>query len=108
VPNIQVRISSVPDWSVGYIPFARVEHCKFMVADGEWLWLGTSNWDPSYFYSSRNIAITVYHRPLARRVRAIFETSWLAPSAMTLGPDTKLERRAHAETAPPGQTLYGE
>ncbi len=108
LPNLQVRISRVPDWSAGYIPFARVEHCKFMVADGEWLWLGTSNWEPSYFFSSRNIAVTVYHRPLARRVRGIFETSWNAPSAIVLGPDTKLERRQHAEAAPDGQKMYGE
>ena len=108
LPNIQVRISKVPDWSVGYIPFARVEHCKYMVADDEWLWLGTSNWEPSYFYSSRNVAVTMYHPPLARRAHAIFETSWNAPSAIALDARTVLEKRAHSETPPPGATLYGE
>jgi phosphatidylserine/phosphatidylglycerophosphate/cardiolipin synthase-like enzyme len=108
LPNIQVRISKVPDWSVGYIPFARVEHCKYMVADGTWLWLGTSNWEPSYFFSSRNVAVTMYHPPLARRAHAIFETSWNAPSAIALGAGTVLEKRAHSETPPPGATLYGE
>lgn len=107
-PNIEVRISQVPEWSGGYIPFARVEHCKLMVADGEWLWLGTSNWDPSYFMSSRNLAITVRHAPLARRVRAIFETSWTAPSATPLAEGVTLAKRVHAETPPPGATLYGE
>ena len=107
-PNIEVRISQVPEWSGGYIPFARVEHCKAMVADGEWLWLGTSNWDPSYFMSSRNLAITVRHEPLAQRVRAIFETSWTAPSATPLREGVPLAKRVHAETPPPGATLYGE
>lgn len=107
-PNIEVRISRVPDWSGGYIPFARVEHCKFMVADGEWLWLGTSNWDPSYFLSSRNLAITVQHTPLAKRVRAIFETSWTASSAKPLAEGVTFEKRVHSETPPPGATLYGE
>lgn len=107
-PNVQVRISSVPDWSRGYIPFARVEHCKYMVADSTWLWLGTSNWEPSYFTSSRNIAVTVRHRPLARRVRDIFETSWTAHSATPLTRDAKLNRRTHAEAPPPGATVYGE
>ena len=108
VHGIDVRISRVPDWSGGYIPFARVEHCKFMVADGEWLWLGTSNWDPSYFMSSRNLGITLRHAPSAQRVRAIFETSWTAPSAIPLDASVKLEKRIHAETPPPGATLYGE
>ena len=107
-PNVEVRISQVPEWSRGYIPFARVEHCKFMVVDGEWLWLGTSNWDPSYFLSSRNLAITVQHAPLAQRVRAIFETSWTAPSATRLADGVTLAKRIHAETPPPGAINYGE
>jgi phosphatidylserine/phosphatidylglycerophosphate/cardiolipin synthase-like enzyme len=107
-PNIEVRISQVPEWSRGYIPFARVEHCKYMVVDGEWLWLGTSNWDPSYFLSSRNLAITVQHVPLANRVRAIFETSWTAPSATPLAEGKPLAKRVHGEEPPPGATFYGE
>jgi len=107
-PNIEVRISRVPEWSGGYIPFSRVEHCKFMVTDGEWLWLGTSNWDPSYFMSSRNIGVTMQHRRLAARVRAIFETSWRAPSAVVLDKGVTLEKRVHAETPPPGAVFYGE
>ncbi len=108
VPNVQVRISQVPDWTRGYIPFARVEHCKYMVADSSTLWLGTSNWDPSYFFASRNIAITVRHVPLALQARGIFATSWNAPGAVALRADTKLQRRTHAETPPPGAILYGE
>ncbi len=107
-PNIEVRISRVAEWSGGYIPFARVEHCKFMVTDSEWLWLGTSNWDPSYFLSSRNIGVTLQHRRLAAQVRAIFETSWRAPSAVALTAGATLEKRIHSETPPPGAVLYGE
>jgi phosphatidylserine/phosphatidylglycerophosphate/cardiolipin synthase-like enzyme len=107
-PNVEIRISRVPEWSGGYIPFARVEHCKYMVVDGEWLWLGTSNWDPSYFMSSRNLGVTLQHKPLAGRVHGIFETSWRASSARPLTRDAKLERRIHSETPPPGATLYGE
>ena len=107
-PNVEVRISQVADWSRGYIPFARVEHCKYMVADSTWLWLGTSNWEPSYFLNSRNLAVTVEHPPLARRARGIFETSWTASSAVPLVPGKVLPRRTHSETPPPGMTLYGE
>lgn len=108
VPGIEVRISRVPDWSVGYIPFARVEHCKFMVADGEWLWLGTSNWEPGYFTSSRNLALTVRHRGLATSVRRVFQTSWDAPSAHPLGPALQMEKRIRRMEAPPGVPVYGE
>jgi phosphatidylserine/phosphatidylglycerophosphate/cardiolipin synthase-like enzyme len=107
-PGIEVRISQVPEWSGGYIPFARVEHCKYMVADSTVLWLGTSNWEPSYFLSSRNLAITVRHGPLARRARGIFETSWTAASAVPLTEGATLAKRVHGETPPPGATMYGE
>lgn len=108
LPNIEVRISQVADWSKGYIPFARVEHCKYMVTDGQWLWLGTSNWDPSYFYSSRNLAITMRHTLLAQRARRIFERSWTAKGAVALTAGQKLAPRTHAEKAPPGAVMYGE
>jgi len=107
-PNVQVKISQVPDWSRGYIPFARVEHCKYMVADTTWLWLGTSNWEPSYFTATRNVGITVHHAPLAQRARGIFDASWNATSAVLLTPELKLPRRTHGEQAPPGAAVYGE
>lgn len=107
-PHVQVRISRVPEWSGGYIPFARVEHCKYMVADGEWLWLGTSNWEPSYFLTTRNLAITVHHRPLAAEARHVFERDWTAPSAVPFGPGTQLAPRPHGEQAPVGARVFGE
>lgn len=107
-PGLEVRVSHVPEWSVGYIPFARVEHLKFMVTDDTFLWVGTSNWDPSYWLTSRNLAVTVEHVPSAKRVRAIFETSWNAPGITRLTPDAKLVPRVHGETPPPGVPLYGE
>jgi hypothetical protein len=79
-----------------------------MVADTSWLWLGTSNWEPSYFLATRNIAITTHHGPLARRARGIFETSWNAPTAVALTAGATIAKRTHSETPPPGATLYGE
>ena len=107
-PNIEVRISRVPDWRGGYISFARVEHCKYMVVDGARLWLGTSNLEPSYFLTSRNLAITVHHLPLALEARKIFERSWSGPTATPFGPDTKLPPREHGEKAPAGAKVYRE
>jgi len=58
--GVQVKISRVPEWSRGYVSFARVEHCKYMAADGEWLWVGTSNWEPGYFLDTRNLGLTIH------------------------------------------------
>jgi hypothetical protein len=43
--------ASIPEWSGGYIPFARVEHCKYIVADNTKFWLGTSSCKKGYFHS---------------------------------------------------------
>jgi phosphatidylserine/phosphatidylglycerophosphate/cardiolipin synthase-like enzyme len=79
-----------------------------MVVDGTWTWIGTSNWDPSYFMNSRNLGVTIRHVPTAQRVRAIFERSWTAPSAIALGEGVTIPKRVHGETPPPGVPFYGE
>ena len=107
VPGIEVRLSTVPEWSGGYIPFGRVEHCKYVVVDTLWTWVGTSNWSPDYFHASRNLAVTMMNRPLARDARAIFETSWQAPGAAPLAPDSTYAPKAHGEEPPPGVKKYG-
>ena len=106
--NVEVKISRVPDWSGGYIPFARVEHCKYMTVDGEWLWVGTSNWEPGYFLNTRGLAFLVRNAQLAKQARGIFETSWNAPTAAVWKPDTKLPERVHGMEAPAGVKVYGE
>lgn len=106
--NVEVRISRVPEWSGGYIPFARVEHCKYMTVDGEWLWVGTSNWEPSYFLTTRNVGFTVRNANLAAEGRRIFEADWNAPTAAVWRADTKLPPRVHGMEAPAGMKVYGE
>ena len=107
VANVEAKLSTVPEWSGGYIPFARVEHCKYMVVDTLWTWVGTSNWEPDYFLSSRNAALTMRNRPIARQARAIFETSWRSPIAQVLRPDRTYVPKVHRETPPPGRATYG-
>jgi phosphatidylserine/phosphatidylglycerophosphate/cardiolipin synthase-like enzyme len=104
----EVRISRLAQWSGGYIPFARVEHCKYMVTDSEWLWVGTSNWEPSYFMDSRNVGVLVRHAGLAKQADGIFQRSWSAPSALVFGPETRLAKTEHGMNAPAGSILYGE
>ena len=108
IPHFEVRISRVPDWSGGYIPFARVEHCKYAVVDSTWLWVGTSNWEPSYFLDTRNVGLTVHHAGLAGQARSVFEHDWGAPSAVAFGPQATLVSRPHGARAPAGARVYGE
>ncbi len=79
IPNIDIRISSLPEWSGGFIPYARVEHCKYMVVDSEYLWIGTGNWGWSYFHNSRNISLIFRNHGLNRQVHEIFNISWTSP-----------------------------
>ncbi len=106
-PGIEVKLSTLPEWSGGYIPFARVEHCKYMVVDTVKTWVGTSNWEPNYFSASRNLAVTLGHRGLARQARQVFETSWTAPSAATLDPNATYPPKVRGEDPPPGRKKYG-
>lgn len=107
VPGIEVRLSVVPEWSGGYIPFARVEHCKAMVVDTLTTWIGTSNWGPDYFSGSRNVAVTLENRPLARTVRESFENSWNASGALAVRPGRTWKPRVHGEDPPPGARKHG-
>jgi phosphatidylserine/phosphatidylglycerophosphate/cardiolipin synthase-like enzyme len=107
VANVEVKLSTLPDWSGGYIPFARVEHCKYMVVDSLWTWIGTSNWEPGYFRASRNLGVTMRNRALALRARGIFATGWNAPSAHALDPDRSYPAKIRGEDPPPGVKKYG-
>lgn len=76
VPNLEVRFSNLPPWSGGFVPFARVEHAKLMVADRERGWIGTSNWSRDYFHESRNLGLLFRGRGLGEPLARWFETGW--------------------------------
>jgi phosphatidylserine/phosphatidylglycerophosphate/cardiolipin synthase-like enzyme len=97
IPNIEVKFSAIPDWSGGYIPFGRVEHCKFIIVDGSTFWLGTSNGEKSYFHTSRNLGIVVQNRLLATRLKEIFLKSWNGPYVEPVLPSTEYLPRKHGE-----------
>jgi phosphatidylserine/phosphatidylglycerophosphate/cardiolipin synthase-like enzyme len=77
--NIEVRISTIPEYSKGHIDYARVEHCKYMVVDGIDSVVSTSNWEYDYFYSSRDAAIIMHGAKSAGILEGIFNTSWNGP-----------------------------
>lgn len=79
--NVQVRISSIPLYSEGFIPYARVDHCKYFTADQTTSWISTTNWEESYFKRSRNISLIVKGREVNNRLNEVFERSWDSPYA---------------------------
>ncbi len=74
-PNFEVRYTVIPDYSGGFISFARVEHCKYITADSV-CWIGNSNMSYDYFYESRNVGLVVESGKFTQRVRDIFYKSW--------------------------------
>ncbi len=79
VPNVEVRINTVPDLPGGHIPFSRVVHSKTMVVDQKIYWVGTSNWSKGYFDATRDIEIVMKRPDLASTGEKIFQTLWTAP-----------------------------
>ena len=75
-PRIAVRIFTLPQASSGFIPFARVSHAKYCVADAKRGWVGTSNWEPDYFFKSRNVGLLIDGGEIPARLEAFFTGNW--------------------------------
>lgn len=76
VPGILVGISAIPEHSSGFIPFARVEHCKYLLVDNAKTWIATGNWSRDYFHASRNLAIVFEAEGISATVSKLFNRSW--------------------------------
>jgi phosphatidylserine/phosphatidylglycerophosphate/cardiolipin synthase-like enzyme len=87
VPNVAVRLTTIPPWSGGFLPFARVTHAKVLVVDGKRGWLGNSNWEKNYFYKSRNLGLLVDDPAIAAQLARFFATLWTSPYAIPVDPD---------------------
>ena len=99
-PNIEVAFSCIPEGGGSYIPFARVEHCKYVVVDTSRFWLGTANCERGYYYGSRNLGLVCTNSSLARQLGAIFDKSWCSPYRETIQAHVKYSPRVHGEQAP--------
>jgi phosphatidylserine/phosphatidylglycerophosphate/cardiolipin synthase-like enzyme len=84
LPNVEIRVVTLPKASEGFIPFARVIHSKTMVIDGKLAWVGTSNWAGGYFDLSRNLEIVLRNEDMARRLAALHEQTWSSQYAEAL------------------------
>ncbi|WP_342114379.1 phospholipase D-like domain-containing protein [Pseudoduganella sp. OTU4001] len=84
LPNVEIRIVTLPKASTGFIPFARVWHSKTMVIDGKLAWVGTSNWAGGYFDLSRNLEVVMRNDAMAKRLYAVQEQAWSSPYAQPI------------------------
>ena len=84
VPHVEIKVSHIPPWSQGDIPFSRVGHSKYLIVDEERGWLGTSNWEYSYFHASRDMGLIYQGRALAQKMHSFFERDWEGPYVQDL------------------------
>lgn len=84
LPNVEIRVATLPVASSGFIPFARVIHSKTMVIDNQIAWVGTSNWSGGYFDLSRNLEVVMRNEKMAQRLAALQEQIWSSGYAQPL------------------------
>jgi phosphatidylserine/phosphatidylglycerophosphate/cardiolipin synthase-like enzyme len=87
VKNIEIKFVTIPPFSGGFIPYARVIHSKVMRVDEDISWVGTSNWSYDYFFKSRNIEVVLQLPEVASALDEIFLSLWNGPYAQRLEPD---------------------
>ena len=84
--GIEVRMVTVPPARAGHIPYGRVIHSKYMVVDQERAWIGTSNWERSYFHESRNVGLLIEGEACAHRLIRYFDDGWQGPYSYVVDP----------------------
>ncbi|WLI53321.1 phospholipase D-like domain-containing protein [Pseudomonas sp. FP833] len=84
LPNVQIKIVTLPEAKQGFIPYARVIHSKTLEIDGKVAWVGTSNWLGGYLDNSRNLEVVMRSETMARRIGDLHEQLWDGPYARAL------------------------
>ncbi|WP_397457303.1 phospholipase D-like domain-containing protein [Pseudomonas lurida] len=84
LPNVQIKIVTLPQAKQGFIPYARVIHSKTMEIDGQVAWIGTSNWLGGYLDNSRNLEVVMHSEAMAKRVGELHKQLWDGPYARAL------------------------
>ncbi|HEI8866689.1 phospholipase D-like domain-containing protein [Serratia sp. AKBS12] len=87
LPNVQIKVVTIPEAQGGFIPYARVIHSKIMSIDGERAWIGTSNWTGGYLDNSRNLELVLNNAAMAQRVDRLFSQLWDSDYAAALRVD---------------------
>ncbi len=76
VKNIEIKFSTIPQYSGGFIPYSRVDHCKYFLSDNKISWISTSNWERGYFYDCRNTTLIIDNSKVNSELRKVFYRSW--------------------------------
>ncbi|XP_015238879.1 PREDICTED: phospholipase D3-like isoform X1 [Cyprinodon variegatus] len=95
--NVDVKIFTVPSTAEQMkIPFARVNHAKYMVTDRA-LYIGTSNWSENYFTHTAGVGLVVNQtgaelhegqQTLQSQAEELFLRDWSSDYAATLPTDS--------------------
>jgi phosphatidylserine/phosphatidylglycerophosphate/cardiolipin synthase-like enzyme len=91
--GITVKFTAIPELGAGFIPFARVEHCKYLLVDAADAWIGTNNWSDEYFLFSRNAGFMLHSPELCMLLHEKYAMSWDGPYATTIDPETRYTAR---------------
>jgi len=91
VPNIEIKFSTIPQYSGGFIPYSRVEHCKYFVSDNKLSWISTSNWEWGYFYNSRNATLIINNKKINSILAEVFYKDWNGPYTSPVDINKKYE-----------------
>lgn len=86
IPGITVKFSRLPPAPEGFIPYARVEHAKYAVADDRSVYIGTGNWEWSYFHNTVDASVFVEGAGPAKTLIDIFDRDWNGPYVTTIEP----------------------
>lgn len=84
LPNVQLKVVTIPVADGGFIPYARVIHSKIMTIDERLAWVGTSNWSGGYLDNSRNLELVLNNEALAARLDRLYQQLWDSPYAAAL------------------------
>jgi phosphatidylserine/phosphatidylglycerophosphate/cardiolipin synthase-like enzyme len=76
VKGIEIKFSTIPQHSSGFIPYSRVQHCKVMIADDDMSWISTSNLERDYFFESRNATLIIESEKVNEELEKIFMRVW--------------------------------
>ncbi len=88
LPHVDVKLSTIPEYSGGSIPYARVEHCKYMVVDKTCAGLVQAT---GAIPISIAVETWVCSSRTATMVRSFFEHSWSSPYVYFIDPCQKYE-----------------
>ena len=85
--GVSVRVVTIPEWSGGKIPYARLVHSKYIIFDGKTAWIGSENLSGSYFIDSRNVGIIFANELAVVNLGLIFTKAWNSSYAKKINSD---------------------